>query len=70
MFEGSAAQMLAVQEAMSDSNRRTLITAPPAQDHEVETLDVFAELFMAAQEIVNGKGGAPVSINPSVKCKT
>ena len=60
MFEGSAAQMLAVQEAMSDSNRRTLITAPPAQDHEVETLDVFAELFMAAQEIVNGKGGAPV----------
>ena len=61
MFEGSAAQMLAIQEAMSDSNRRTLISMPPALDHEVEVLDVFAEMFMAAQEIIAGGGGAPVS---------
>ena len=61
MFEGSSAQMLAVQEGLADSNRRTLISQPPAQDHEVEILDVFAEMFMAAQEIINGGGGAPVS---------
>lgn len=54
MFEGSASQMLAILEAMNDSNRRTLVTAPPAQDHEVEVLDVFAEMFLAAQEIIAG----------------
>ena len=47
---------------MSDSNRRTLISMPPALDHEVEVLDVFAEMFMAAQEIIAGGGGAPVSM--------
>ena len=54
MFEGSAAQMLAIMEAMNDSNRRTLLSQPPALDHEVEVLDVFAEMFMAAQEILAG----------------
>lgn len=55
MFEGSAAQMLSILEAVNDSNRRTLLTAPPAQEQEVEVLDVFAEMFLAVLEIMQGR---------------
>ena len=55
MFEGSAAQFLCIIEALTDTNKRTLITQQPAPDSEVETLDVYAELFMAAQEIICGR---------------
>ena len=55
MLEGSAAQMLAIVEALSSSSRRTLLSSPPASDTDVEILDVYAELFMAAQEIVAGQ---------------
>ena len=54
MFDGSLAQSLCIIEALTDSNKRTLITQQPAPDSEVETLDVYAELFMAAQEIICG----------------
>ena len=54
MFEGSAGQFLCIIETLSDSNKRTLITQQPAPDSEVEVLDVYAELFMAAQEIICG----------------
>ena len=54
MFEGSATQFLCILESLSDSNRRILITSPPAPDSDVEILDVYAELFMAAQEILAG----------------
>ena len=54
LMEGSAAQMLCLLEALTDTNRRTLLTQPPAADNEVEILDVYAELFMAAQEIIAG----------------
>jgi hypothetical protein len=54
--EGSAGQLLLVLEALSSSHRRTLLTAPPAPDADVEILDVYCELFMAAQEIVAGTG--------------
>ncbi|XP_046336681.2 cilia- and flagella-associated protein 54-like isoform X2 [Haliotis rufescens] len=57
MFEGSAAQMLAVLESLQDTNRRILLTSAPAPDNEPEILDVFCELFMAAQEILAGGGG-------------
>ncbi|XP_074644355.1 cilia- and flagella-associated protein 54-like [Tubulanus polymorphus] len=57
MFEGSASQFLCIIETLTDSNRRTLVTSPPAPDSEVEILDVFAELFLAAQEILAGGGG-------------
>ena len=55
MFEGSSSQALCIVETLSDSNRRTLISSQPASDSEVEILDVFAELFMAAQEIIAGE---------------
>ena len=55
MFEGSATQYLCILESLSDSNRRILITSPPAPDSDVEILDVYAELFMAAQEILLGR---------------
>lgn len=54
MFEGSAAQFLCILESLTDTNRRILLTAPPASDSEVEILDVYAELFMAGQEILAG----------------
>ena len=59
MFEGSGAQMLCLLETIQDSNRRTLLSSPPAADSEVEILDVFAELFMAAQEIIAGREQYP-----------
>ncbi|KAL4227140.1 hypothetical protein ACF0H5_015113 [Mactra antiquata] len=57
MFEGSSTQLLCIIEALNDTNRRVLIPSPPAPDSEVEILDVYAELFMAAQEILAGGGG-------------
>ena len=54
MFEGSSTQLLCILEALNDTNRRILITSPPAPDADVEILDVYAELFMAGQEIVAG----------------
>lgn len=55
MFEGSSTQLLCILEALNDTNRRILITSPPAPDSDVEILDVYAELFMAGQEILAGK---------------
>ena len=54
MFEGSAAQFLAILESIQDPNRRIVVTSPPAADNEPEILDVFCELFLAAQEILAG----------------
>ena len=55
MFEGASAQFLAIMESLTDSNRRTLLTSPPSPDNEPEILDVYAELFLAAQEILAGE---------------
>ncbi|XP_056000170.1 cilia- and flagella-associated protein 54-like isoform X4 [Ostrea edulis] len=57
MFEGSGSQFLCILESLTDTNRRILLTSPPASDSEVEILDVYAELFMAGQEILAGGGG-------------
>ncbi|XP_021355787.1 cilia- and flagella-associated protein 54-like isoform X2 [Mizuhopecten yessoensis] len=57
MLEGSAAQFLCILESLNDTNRRTILTSPPAADSEVEILDVYAELFLAGQEILSGGGG-------------
>ncbi|XP_055958227.1 cilia- and flagella-associated protein 54-like [Patella vulgata] len=57
MFDGTAAQFLALLESLSDSNRRIILTSPPAQDNEPEVLDVFVELFMIGQELLAGGGG-------------
>ena len=56
MCQGSAAQALALLEALTDTNRRTLLTASPvpADTSDTELLDVYAELFTAAQEIISG----------------
>ncbi|XP_076801900.1 cilia- and flagella-associated protein 54-like [Clavelina lepadiformis] len=55
MFEGGAAQFLAILEALSSSNRRTLQNAPASSDAEM--VDVTAELFFAGKEIIAGGGG-------------
>ena len=52
MFEGGAAQFLAILEALSSSNRRTLQNAPASSDAEM--VDVTAELFFAGKEIIAG----------------
>lgn len=54
MFEGSAAQFLCILESLNESNRRILLSSLPAPDIEVEILDVYGELFLAAQEILAG----------------
>ncbi|XP_059167715.1 cilia- and flagella-associated protein 54-like [Physella acuta] len=53
MFEGSAAQFLAILEALSSSNRRVLQTSPPASENDPEILDVFCEMMMAAEYILS-----------------
>uniref|UniRef100_A0A8C8SWJ6 Cilia and flagella associated protein 54 n=1 Tax=Pelusios castaneus TaxID=367368 RepID=A0A8C8SWJ6_9SAUR len=55
MFDGTAAQFLAILEALSDSNRRVLRPAPPVSD-ETEIRDVVSELFFAGMEILAGNG--------------
>uniref|UniRef100_A0A8C3JG43 CFA54 protein n=1 Tax=Calidris pygmaea TaxID=425635 RepID=A0A8C3JG43_9CHAR len=53
MFDGAAAQFLAILEALSDSSRHVLRPAPPVSD-EVEIHDVISELFFAGLEILSG----------------
>ncbi|KAM9388154.1 cilia- and flagella-associated protein 54 [Phaethornis superciliosus] len=53
MFEGAAAQFLAILEALSDSSRRVLCPEPPTPD-EPEVRDVISELFFAGLEILTG----------------
>lgn len=54
MFDSTASRFLAVLEALSDSNRRTLQTGPIVTD-EVEVRDVVSELFMAGKELLISK---------------
>ncbi|XP_036106722.1 cilia- and flagella-associated protein 54 [Molossus molossus] len=60
MFDSTASRFLAVLEALSDSNRRTLQTGPIATD-EIEIRDVVSELFIAGRELLimssTGVGG-------------
>uniref|UniRef100_H0UYQ4 Cilia and flagella associated protein 54 n=1 Tax=Cavia porcellus TaxID=10141 RepID=H0UYQ4_CAVPO len=51
MFDSTASKFLAVVEALSDSNRRTLQTGPLATD-EVELRDVVSELFISGKELL------------------
>ncbi|XP_053777887.1 cilia- and flagella-associated protein 54 isoform X7 [Desmodus rotundus] len=51
MFDSTAARFLAVLEALSDSNRRTLQVGPIVTD-EVEVRDVVSELFLAGRELL------------------
>ncbi|NXS91707.1 CFA54 protein, partial [Jacana jacana] len=53
MFDGAAAQFLAILEALSDSSRPVLRPAPPLSD-EIEIQDVVSELFFAGLEILSG----------------
>lgn len=66
MFEGSGSQFLCILESLTDTNRRILLTSPPASDSEVEILDVYAELFMAGQEILAGTQHFAVNIKFSI----
>ncbi|NXR68545.1 CFA54 protein, partial [Rhadina sibilatrix] len=52
MFDGAAAQFLAILEALSDSSRNLLPPHPPVPD-ETEIHDVTSELFSAGLEILS-----------------
>ncbi|CAN8211290.1 unnamed protein product [Coccothraustes coccothraustes] len=53
MFDGTAAQFLAILEALSDPSRTLLPPHPPVPD-EVQIRDVTSELFSAGLEILSG----------------
>lgn len=53
MFDGAAAQFLAILEALSESSRRELRPGPPVPE-ETEIRDVTSELFFAGLEILSG----------------
>ncbi|NWZ63501.1 CFA54 protein, partial [Acrocephalus arundinaceus] len=53
MFDGAAAQFLAILEALSDSSRNLLPPHPPVPD-ETEIRDVTSELFSAGLDILSG----------------
>ena len=57
MFDCSSAQFLAIEEALSDSNRRIAIPGPTTNENEPEILDVTLELLFAAEYLSNGGGG-------------
>ncbi|NXI21035.1 CFA54 protein, partial [Sterrhoptilus dennistouni] len=52
MFDGAAAQFLAILEALSDSSRNLLPPHPPVPD-EIEMRNVTSELFSAGLEILS-----------------
>ncbi|MGH0141629.1 UNVERIFIED_CONTAM: hypothetical protein FKN15_059758 [Acipenser sinensis] len=56
MFDGSAAQFLALLEALWDSSRRLLQTG---HSEENEVAEVALELFSAGINILDGGGGSP-----------
>lgn len=56
-LQGTAAKILAILEALSETHRRTLHCETPAADSEDTTVDVCAELFFAGMEIIAGGGG-------------
>ena len=58
MFEGSAAQLMAIVETLHSAHRRPLVFSPGASEQEFEVLDVYSELFLAGREIFAGGGGA------------
>ncbi|CAH2277598.1 Hypothetical predicted protein [Pelobates cultripes] len=64
MFDNSAAQFLAILEALSDSNRRVLQAGPPVPD-EPEIYDVIDELFFAGMDILSGGGNKTERGSPS-----
>ncbi|KAL2309589.1 hypothetical protein Nmel_005802, partial [Mimus melanotis] len=68
MFDGAAAQFLAILEALSDSNRNLFPPHPPVPD-EIEIRGVTSELFSAGLEILSGGETNSTSqfgiINPS-----
>lgn len=53
MFDGAAAQFLAILKALSDGSRSLLPPHPPVPD-EVAIRDVTSELFSAGLEILSG----------------
>jgi hypothetical protein len=57
MFDCTSAQMLGIEEALNDSNRRIAQPCPGASDQDFEMLDVILELLFAAEYIINGGGG-------------
>ena len=57
MFDCSSAQFLAIEEALSESNRRIAMPMPAANESEFENLDAVLELLFAAEHIANGGGG-------------
>jgi hypothetical protein len=62
MFDCRCAQFLAILQALSDSNRRLVLTSPSANDQDMELLDVTSELFYAAQYILQGNDEIDVRI--------
>lgn len=60
MFEGSAAQLMAIVETLHSAHRRPLVFSPGASEQEFEILDVYSELFLAGKEILAGGGGASI----------
>ena len=56
MFDCRCAQFLAILQALSNSNRRLVLTSPAAAEQDMEIIDVTAELFYAAQYILQGTG--------------
>uniref|UniRef100_A0A8B9FJF6 Cilia and flagella associated protein 54 n=1 Tax=Amazona collaria TaxID=241587 RepID=A0A8B9FJF6_9PSIT len=66
MFDGVAAQFLAILEALSDNSRGVCHPAPPLPD-EIEICEVIAELFFAGLEILSGNGENGVSGDAAVK---
>ncbi|XP_015482778.1 cilia- and flagella-associated protein 54 isoform X2 [Parus major] len=68
MFDGAAAQFLAILEALSDSSRNLLPPHPPVPD-EIQIRVVTSELFSAGLEILSGGESNGTSnfgiINPS-----
>jgi hypothetical protein len=64
MFDCPAAQFLAVEEALLDSNRRLAVAVPAGGEsdrEQLESQEVVVELFLAAEYIACGGAGKRVA---------
>jgi hypothetical protein len=61
LFQGIAAQFLAILQALGVPHRRTLQCKAPTGSIDDTTLDIYPELFVAGVDLISGNNNARLS---------
>lgn len=63
LFDGNAAQFLAILQTLGGPHRRTLQCNAPTGSIDDVTLDIYPELFVAGVDLISGGNNARLSRN-------